>query len=456
MRSKMRSRKPRMPAAPSTSCNRAVGAVGIDRRRLLRALLIAASVTVVAAAAPVVPAAAQDAKLTDAERVQFVKRTLDAMSPAQRQALQKTIETEMGFAKVDAAEPAPPTQKLIHQAEKKSPSWWGLVLDAIGPFIALVIEKPKPTPSIAARQAQIRLASLEMTMAVLRGAGNAGAQEVFETIANLTRLAYAVCGDRVIERDDGIEYWKDDIASYFGRHADTVRSVGIIEVKGLQPPRGVSHCPPPYPEYAPVGTGFVAGKGLLVTNRHVLANFAKENSAGKWQITVGLSVRVAFARAHTICKATPVNLTVTGVAGVHPSLDLAVLWTGGEASVPPPLPIAGGAAKAREAIAVIGYPSCDGRVRRRDEIVVFGGPGDEPPVFHVERFQPGEVMAVDMPTLHFRHDASTLGGNSGSPVMRLSDGTVVGIHSGGVPYQYNIAIKADALTAFLKGLPAAP
>ncbi len=457
MRSRTRSRRPRMRAAPSTSCNRdAAEAARVLGRRRFRALIAAVGVAIVAAATAS-PVAAQDAKLTEAERAEFVKRTLAALSPAQRQKLQTIIETEMVFAKAEAAEPSPPTQKLIYHTEKTDTGWWKRIKDSassiFGPPAA---EKTRPTPAIAAQEARLRLASLELTAAVLRGVGIPGAQEVFETIANLTRLAYVVCGDRIVEHTkENIAYWKDDIDAFFGRHAATVKSVGIIEVKGLPRPRGVSHCPPPYPEYSPVGTGFVAGDGLLVTNRHVLTEFAKQEPAGKWRINDGLSVRVAFARAHAMCKANPVNLSVADVAGVHPSLDLAVLRTGGEAATPPPLAVAGAPAKTREAIAVIGYPSCDGRVRRSDEITVFGGAGGEPPVFHVERFQPGEVMAIDTPTRHFRHDASTLGGNSGSPVVRLSDGTVLGVHSSGFPYQYNVAIGAEALAAFLKDLPPA-
>lgn len=430
-----------MPVAPSATSS--------------RALLAALGAAVVLALAAPHPAKAQDARLTASERADFVKRTLDAMSPAQRRALQEKIQTEIDLAKQDVAPGKPPGTEPVLVGKKTDAGWWDSARNAVGSVSAWIWHKIGPAPSRVAPDARARIASLEATLTVLRGSGSGDSREVFETIANLTRLAYLVCDDRIIDRGDSIDYWKDDIDRFIGRYAKTVKSVGIIEVKGLALPRGVSHCPPPYPEFMPVGTGFVAANGLLVTNRHVLEYFAEATAAGNWAIKSGLKARVAFERAYAACNARAIEFDVTGVAGVHPELDFAVLRVGASATSPPALPIATTPARAREVIAVIGYPSCDGRVRRRDEILVFGGAGGEPPVFHVERLQPGEIMVTDTPDRHFRHDASTLGGNSGSPVMRMSDGTVLGIHKSGLPYQYNTAIQADALAAFLRNLPPA-
>ncbi len=135
-------------------------------------------------------------------------------------------------------------------------------------------------------------------MAVLHGGPGAGLQSVFETIANITRVAYLVCGGHVVKRTSDSIYWNNDIDAYLGQHAATLKSVGMIEVRGLDEPRGDTHCPPPDPAYMPVGTGFMAEKGLLVTNRHVLETFAV-NSSGTWTIRPGLSVRVVFGREST-------------------------------------------------------------------------------------------------------------------------------------------------------------
>ena len=53
-------------------------------------------------------------------------------------------------------------------------------------------------------------------------------------------------------------------------------------------------------------------------------------------------------------------------------------------------------------------------------------------------------MAVSPDGL-FRHDATTLGGNSGSVVVDLASGKAIGLHFGGIEGERNEAVQAPVL-----------
>ena len=66
-------------------------------------------------------------------------------------------------------------------------------------------------------------------------------------------------------------------------------------------------------------------------------------------------------------------------------------------------------------VAVIGYPAFDSRIPEPDTLRnIFGE------TFDIKRLAPGEIMRTDAAAVE--HDASTLGGNSGSVVMDLETG----------------------------------
>ncbi len=64
-------------------------------------------------------------------------------------------------------------------------------------------------------------------------------------------------------------------------------------------------------------------------------------------------------------------------------------------------------------------------------------------IYNVKRLHPGEVMAVS--EHFFNHDCSTLGGNSGSPVVDFNTGEAVGIHFAGSFEVANWAVKASVI-----------
>lgn len=91
-------------------------------------------------------------------------------------------------------------------------------------------------------------------------------------------------------------------------------------------------------------------------------------------------------------------------------------------------------------LTVVGYPAHDSRNDAADQQRIFDG------VYNVKRLAPGQVLAVVQQEL-LHHDATTLGGNSGSMVVDLASGKAVGIHFGGLEGPRNYAVQVDQQTA---------
>jgi endonuclease G len=202
-------------------------------------------------------------------------------------------------------------------------------------------------------------------------------------------------------------------------------SVGRVELVGPQGKRSV-------------GTGFLVRPHLLVTNRHVL----EELSSGTGRLERGMA-RVHFGQEHGQTDAEGPADIVRQVAE-HPDLDLALLEvdTTQLSAARAPLELDTGPVERGADVAVIGYPFPDAERNPAFVKAAFQGK------LGVKRVAPGEVMKRAGATLH--HDCSTLGGNSGSPVLSLRTARVVGVHFHGRFAMRNSAVAASELGAFLK------
>ena len=187
-----------------------------------------------------------------------------------------------------------------------------------------------------------------------------------------------------------------------------------------------------------VGTGFLAGPDVIITNRHVAAAFATAGPDG-WRFSPGGSPSLDFN--HEQGAVEPLSFALTGIVGVHPRHDLAVLTIAAAGTagrpLPIPLPVATSAPEpvAERTVYVIGYPGWDGTRNDAAEMHrIFSG------VYEVKRLQPGLITAAPDDAGSFTHDCSTLGGNSGSPVIDLATHQVVGLHYGGGYLSANNAI----------------
>lgn len=187
-----------------------------------------------------------------------------------------------------------------------------------------------------------------------------------------------------------------------------------------------------------VGTGFLAGPGVLMTNRHVAELFCAAEGDGVWRMRPEARGHVDFLEEHRGVRAH--EFALTDVVGVHPRHDLALLRVAPASRegrpLPAPLTVAasGGEMRTGRPVYVVGYPAYDDRNPVAEMLILFSG------VFEVKRLQPGKVVRVEERAGQLVHDASTLGGNSGSCVVDLETHRVVGLHAGGLVALGNTAV----------------
>ncbi|HEY0661253.1 MAG TPA: serine protease [Lysobacter sp.] len=166
-----------------------------------------------------------------------------------------------------------------------------------------------------------------------------------------------------------------------------------------------------------VATGFLVRDGVLATNRHVLA-----------QLTFGTEVllpsepaRICFGREDGVAVKASDIVEITGVVGVHPRVDLALLRVPKQER--PPLLLSQETLLTGAPVAVIGYPAEDNQ-NPAFLRPVFNG------IFSRKRICAGELLDGGWDSAVY-HDCSTTQGSSGSPVFSLESGQVVAIHYGG-------------------------
>ena len=189
----------------------------------------------------------------------------------------------------------------------------------------------------------------------------------------------------------------------------------------------------------PMGTGFLAAPGLLLTNRHVL----EQISFGSLMLDPG-QAQVRFGQEDRTVDTFPA-VDIVGVTAVAEGHDLALLelGPGGPAAppMPPPLVFSDRGLQAGDEVVAVGYPVKDDRNSPTMMDRIFEGK------YGVKRAAPGEVMEVG--TGRVFHDCSTLGGNSGSPVLAMDTAEVVAVHSSGFFTWRNEAVTAEAARAFV-------
>lgn len=216
------------------------------------------------------------------------------------------------------------------------------------------------------------------------------------------------------------------------RLLDAIPSVARIELRDVP---GV-----PY-----VGTAFVVGPDLVMTNRHVAELFTSGLGRDALVFKPGLSARVDFREE--IVDSPSIELDVIEPVMIHPHWDMAILRVAPLApaqrvmrlSVEHPDDLIG------HEIGVIGYPAFDPRNDATIQNHVFRG------VYNVKRLQPGSltgrrtVRSFRRLVNALAHDASTLGGNSGSAVIDLTTGRVVALHFAGIYKRSNFAAPTHEL-----------
>jgi len=210
-------------------------------------------------------------------------------------------------------------------------------------------------------------------------------------------------------------------------------------INPLLPQIGRIELPPPSP-VPYVGTGFIVGPGLLATNRHVAQQFCG-GLGTKIRYREG-GAAVNFAREiDTSDDDHSADLAVLSVEMIHPYWDMALLRVAGlptgsglRLSIKSPEELLG------HNVVVVGYPARDDRNDRTLQDQIFENR------YFVKRLQPGVVRdRAKVPSFEnivngVTHDASTLGGNSGSAIIDVNSGEVIALHFAGEYLKANYAV----------------
>jgi endonuclease G, mitochondrial len=240
-----------------------------------------------------------------------------------------------------------------------------------------------------------------------------------------------------------IPAWRDRLEAARKKLEAVLPSIGRINV--------INH-----PTFDWLGTGWLVRPDIMVTNRHVAQEFATKTPAGGFTFLSNFRKRLMAAsidfrmeQGGEAINECPL-VEVLHIEEPNPSPDMAFLRVSLQGASPGaalgrPIPLSSQAPKTGQRVAIIGYPARDSRIPDPDVIrSIFGDDYD------VKRLAPGEIMRIETGILE--HDASTLGGNSGSAVIDLEAGEAIGLHFAGSYLQANYAVPASVIAERLKQL----
>lgn len=204
------------------------------------------------------------------------------------------------------------------------------------------------------------------------------------------------------------------------------------------------------------GTGFVIdAKGnsrTIVTNRHVANEVARRKADGQGvfiRSPIGLcGANIDFGEEVDSADNNALTATLSKIVYIADDISADVALFEIEAAnfqLPDPVVLAAKEASKGDLVAVIGYPAYDSRNNDSDQARYFRD------LYEVKRFAPGFVTHALSGQSALRYDCTTLGGNSGSPVLDLHSGEVVGLHFSGVYGEYNAAVGVKTLDALRRG-----
>ncbi len=232
------------------------------------------------------------------------------------------------------------------------------------------------------------------------------------------------------------EVWAHTLEQHRSAIEAALPAVGRIELKN-------------HSKYAWVGTGFLLEDDILATNRHVAEQFArrdgdefvwKRNDRGKI-----IRPRIDFREEYRLPDEEEFEILEVLYLAPDDGPDVALLRV--DAADLEALPLAlQEDLESVEFVGAVGYPWRDSRVEPHLAEAMeryFQG------IFDVKRFAPGKPIPVQGDVVG--HDCTTLGGNSGSAVIDLASGGVVGLHFGGYE-DYNVAVPASVLRQILTAL----
>jgi endonuclease G len=233
---------------------------------------------------------------------------------------------------------------------------------------------------------------------------------------------------------------KERIIKYKSIVERPLRSVGRIEL--------INH------QFKNVGTGWLISENIIVTNKHVAQVFALKESNKKLGgifkknfLGLPIGAKIDFKEEYqpdpTIKNQFEVDIDkiIYLPDEIQNSPDIALLRIKPNNSLPDPISFVKDKLFSDQLIGVIGYPFQDPRgvTDKEMEKRIFGE------VFGVKRYSPGQIIDPSDNNWYFLHDATTLGGNSGSLVQDMETGCAIGIHFSGMLLEANYAVKGKEI-----------
>ncbi len=236
------------------------------------------------------------------------------------------------------------------------------------------------------------------------------------------------------EAESGV--WKERLTAGSKVLRNAIPAIGRIELSNF------IACPS-------IGTGWMVDSDIIATNRHV-AEFFVENAGPGFRFRLGddrrksIGARIDFLEEiDSELQSEFEIIEIVFVAPLSmPDIALFRVRAAAGTTIPPKLKLSSAQSEMGKTVVVVGYPHRDPDLADQtlmDDI--FGN------IYERKRIAPGFVMehlAVDV-----THDCTTLRGNSGSPVIDLDTGEVVGLHRAGIFLSRNLAVNARRIREVL-------
>lgn len=257
-------------------------------------------------------------------------------------------------------------------------------------------------------------------------------------ILRLGRPSFLIRNDTfVIPADQRV--WTDRLRPGRANLEAAIIAVGRVELLG-------------HPSFPWVGTAWLVESDVIVTNRHVAMEFARQ-SGRDFVFRPGVGgqlMRASIDFKEEFNVAGEASVEVERVLFIAPDApgqpDMAVLKLRSTVNRQP-IPMAETSEPEGEFISVIGYPARDDR--RNDPDAARSIFRD---IYEKKRLAPGKIQSDDRAdALVLRHDCSTLGGNSGSLVIDVTSGRAIGLHFAGRFELSNFAVRIEAVRRVLSG-----